>query len=175
MENFDKYLDFLNGEKQQESLKVERENDSEAFKKETTPQQQERKNEKTVGNQSAQQKQIGPKPTEPNRSKIDKEGEKVLKQVLGMELPKVSEDVQKNIKAFTMFHKNMEERAKMPEFQELVKKREECFSPENEKLFMGYMLSRGFVTEEQAKAYLRKVIPHDENTKESDLEPTRLD
>lgn len=172
MEDFDKYLDFLDGKKQEENSKKEEEKVSEANIKDVAS---DRKEDRKTNDQPATQKREEVKRAEPVKSKTDLEGEKLQAKLLGMELPKVSEDVQKNIKAYTTFLTSLEERAKTPAFQEAAKKLQDCFSPENEKLYAGFLLQHGLINEEQAKAYLKKMIPHDENAKESDFEPTRLD
>lgn len=168
MEDFDKYLDFLDGKNQQDSPKKEEEKASEPNIKDVA-------SDRKTNNQPATLKREEVKRAEPVKSKTDLEGEKLQAKLLGMELPKVSEDVQKNIKAYTTFLTSLEERAKTPAFQEAAKKLQDCFSPENEKLYAGFLLQHGLINEEQAKAYLKKMIPHDENAKESDFEPTRLD
>lgn len=174
MDNYDKYLDFLDGKKQEDSPNKEEEKVSEATLKEADSPQNNKEEETIVNPQPANQNRNKVKTSVPENNKTDKEGDNIQAQVLGMDLPKMSEDVQKNVKAYTTFLTSIQERMKTPEFQELVKKRAECFSPENERLYMGYLLMRGYVTEEQARDYLKKMIPHDENTPESAFEPTDL-
>ena len=84
----------------------------------------------------------------------------------------LSEEEKKAQNVFKEYILNEEKRMQEPDYQEALAKRKLVFSPKTEKLFAGYLLLRGFITEEQAKEYLRMAIP---NAKESDLEPERFE
>lgn len=84
----------------------------------------------------------------------------------------LSEEEKKAQNAFKEYILNEKKRMQEPDYQEALAKRKLVFSPKTEKLFVGYLLLRGFITEEQAKEYLRMAIP---NANENDLEPERFE
>ena len=86
---------------------------------------------------------------------------------------KFSDEEKKALEDYKNYIEGMQARMQTPEFQEMIKKRNDLFSPKVERLFAGYLLLRGFITEEQAKEYLRKMIPHD--GEDNNIEPERFE
>ena len=86
---------------------------------------------------------------------IRKEYEEMMKK----HMDNLDEETKQSIKTYKQKLEEQRIREQSQEYKEQVAKRKELFSPKVEKLFMGYMLLRGYVTEEQAKEYLKIAIP----------------
>ena len=92
---------------------------------------------------------------EKREEEIRKEYEEMMKK----HMDSLDEETKQSIKTYKQKLEKQRIREQSQEYKEQVAKRKELFSPKVEKLYMGYMLLRGYVTEEQAKEYLREAIP----------------
>lgn len=158
-DDFNKYIDFSFGEpKEKEKRNVINEDTS----KETNEPERQKEKKQTI--------EEGIK-TAKMRNKTGHQGkEKTNLEDLNPFKSNYSEKDKDNLDAF---RKQLEAQKKLeetPEYQEALAKRKACFSPEVERLFAGYLLLRGFITEDQAREYLKMVIPKKENEQPEDLD-----
>ena len=79
-----------------------------------------------------------------------------------------AERSKKVISMFTNYLHNQEKTEATPEFQEQLAKMKACFSPEVEKLFTGYLVMRGMISEKQAQDYLNRLFPPKQKEEEEE-------
>ena len=157
---FNKYIDFSFGE-QKEKEKIDVTN-KETSKDTNQPEQLKEEKENIVKDRIKYTK---------TRNKTDHQGnEKNNLEDLNPFKFNYSEKDKDNLDAFREQLEAQKKLEETPEYQEALAKRNACFSPEVERLFAGYLLLRGFITEDQAREYLKKAIPKKDNEQPENLE-----
>lgn len=117
-----------------------------------------------------QPEQEGGQPKAKPEDKVDLQnmGKNIEKEWLKAQQLEAAERSKKVISMFTNYLHNQEKTEATPEFQEQLAKMKACFSPEVEKLFTGYLVMRGMISEKQAQDYLNRLFPPKQKEEEEE-------
>lgn len=111
-----------------------------------------------------------PKANPEDKADLQNMGKEIEKEWLKAQQLDAVERSKKEISLFTNFLHNQEKTEATSEFQEQVAKMKACFSPEVEKMFTGYLVMRGMISEKQAQDYLNRLFPSKKIDEKEDVE-----